>query len=101
MVNMNNLMKQAQMMQKKLQDAQQEINAKEFIGKAGGEMVVVTILGTNEVKSIKINPEIVAEGIEILEDLIVTAFKNAKKKLDEETHNNMSGLVPSGFKMPF
>lgn len=101
MVNMNNLMKQAQMMQKKLQAAQEEISSREYTGNAGGGMVTATILGTGEAKSVKINPEILTEDIEILEDLVVTAFKNAKKKLDEDTQNNMSSLVPPGFKMPF
>jgi nucleoid-associated protein EbfC len=102
MVNMNNLMKQAQVMQEKMQKAQEEISAREYIGNAGGEMVVVTLAGKGEIKSIKIDPSLCnKEEVEMLEDLVITAFKNAKKKLDDDTKDTMSGLLPPGMNMPF
>ena len=102
MVNMNNLMKQAQAMQQKMQDAQKEIAAREYSGNAAGEMVVVTLTGKGEAKSVKIDPSLCdKKEVEILEGLIVTAFKNAKKKLDDDTKDTMSDLLPPGMNMPF
>jgi len=106
MVNINQLMKQAQEMQKKMADSQKEIESKEYEGKSGGEMVKVIINGKGEVKSIKLDKTIVdPEEVEMLEDLIVAAVNDAKSKLDDDSKNVMSnmfgGSMPSGFKVPF
>lgn len=102
MTNINQLMKQAQAMQQKLQSAQAELAEKLYTGDAGGGMVTVTMSGKMEVQSLKIDPSLLnKEDVEMLEDLIVTAFKHAKKKLDDDTQSSMSGLLPPGFKMPF
>ncbi len=106
MVNINQLMKQAQEMQKKMADSQKEIEGKEYEGKSGGEMVKVIINGKGEVKSIKLDKTIVdPEEVEMLEDLIVAAVNDAKSKLDDDSKSLMSnmfgGSMPSGFKMPF
>ena len=102
MTNINHLMKQAQAMQQKLQAAQAEIANKSYTGDAGGGMVTVSMSGKGEVQSLKIDPSLLnKEELEMLEDLIITALKNAKKKLDEDAQDSMSGLLPPGFKMPF
>jgi DNA-binding YbaB/EbfC family protein len=102
MVNMNQLMQQAQAMQEKIKRIQSELAAREYTGEAGGKMVLATLSGKGEPVSIKIDPSICNEGeVEILEDLVITAFKNAKKKLDADAENTMSSVVPAGFKMPF
>lgn len=106
-MNLNNLMKQAQAMQKKMQEEQEKLALKEFEGIAGGEMVKITINGKNEIKSVKINPSIVnADEVDMLEDLIVAAYSDARKKLSEETEGSMSDMLggmqmPPGFKLPF
>jgi DNA-binding YbaB/EbfC family protein len=106
MVNINQLMKQAQEMQKKMAASKEEIENKEYEGKAGGKMVKVIITGKGEMKSIKLDQTIVDPAeIEMLEDLIVAAVNDAKSKLDSDSQGIMSdmfgGSLPSGFKMPF
>jgi len=93
-MNIQHLMKQAQQMQKKMQEEQEKLAQKEFEGKAGGEMVKVVINGANEIRLVKIDPSIVSkDDVEMLEDLVVAAFNDAKKKLDEETKSSMSGML--------
>lgn len=100
MVNMNQIMKQAQEMQKKLAEAQEEQKKKEYSGSAGGEMVKITISGTAEMKSIKIDPTLFdKEEVEMLEDLILAAFNDAKKKMDDDSQGNISDMM-GGMKMP-
>ena len=104
MVNMNQIMKQAQAMQQKMAELEAEKEKKEFTGTSGGEMVKVTISGKGEVKSVKIDPSIVdKEEVEMLEDLITAAFNEAKKKSDEDSQDSMSNMMgrmqmPPGFK---
>lgn len=106
-MNINQLMKQAQSMQKKMQEEQEKLAAKEFEGSSGGGMVKVVISGKNEMKSMKIDPSMVkADEVDMLEDLIVAAYNEAKKKLDEESQGSMSDMMsgvpmPPGFKAPF
>ena len=74
----------------------------EFSGESGGKMVQLTLSGKNEIKSLKIDPSLLNEDeVDILEDLIIAAYSNAKDKLDETSKNNMSGMMPAGMKMPF
>jgi nucleoid-associated protein EbfC len=106
-MNMNQIMKQAQAMQKKMMQMQEEIAKKEFEGSSGAGAVKLIINGKLELLSLKLNPEIVSEDdTEILEDLIVAAFNDAKKKYDASSEENTSGMMggmqlPPGLKMPF
>jgi DNA-binding YbaB/EbfC family protein len=106
-MNIQQLMKQAQSMQKKMSEEQEKLASSEFEGSAGGGMVKVTISGKGELKSLKIDPSLIdPEDPEVLEDLIVAAFNNAKKDADEATGSAMSDMagglgLPPGFKMPF
>jgi DNA-binding YbaB/EbfC family protein len=107
MVNVNQIMKQAQMMQKKVAEMQEKMAITEYKGSSGGGMVNVTINGKSEIVSLKIDPSIVnVDEVEMIEDLIIAAFNEAKKKSDAESEGSMSGMLggmglPPGFKMPF
>lgn len=107
MVNIANMMKQAQAMQKKMVETQEELAKKEYIGSAGGGVVSLVLNGRGELMKVKISPEMMnADEVEILEDLIIAAFNDAKKKQGEDSENSMSGLLggmnlPSGLKFPF
>ncbi|MBV4420257.1 YbaB/EbfC family nucleoid-associated protein [Clostridium tyrobutyricum] len=98
--NMNNLMKQAQKMQKQMQDMQEELTNKEFSATVGGGAVTATVTGKKEIKSIKIKPEVVdPEDIEMLEDLILTACNQALKNADEKSAEDMKKLT-GGLNIP-
>lgn len=106
-MNIQQLMKQAQAMQKKVQDMQEKLAVLEYQGSAGGDMVSLTLSGQGELKAIKIKPAAVsADDVEMLEDLIVAAFNDAKKKADDANNDAMKSVtggmgLPGGMKMPF
>ena len=84
--NMNNLMKQAQKMQRQMEENQKALEEKEFTAAAGGGAVEVTVSGKREVTKVKLAEEVVdPDDIEMLEDLIVTAINQALKTADEES----------------
>ncbi len=104
--NINNLMKQAQAMQANMQKAQSEIALIEVIGEAGGGMVKVTMTGKHEVKRVQIEPAVVSEDREMLEDLIAAATNDAVHKVEARVQEKMSSLtaglqLPPGMKLPF
>ena len=107
MNNFGDMMKQAQEMQKKMKELQEGLANLEVEGFSGGGLVKITVTGKGEVKKIKIDPSLMkAEESEILEDLIVAAFNEAKKKSEEASAEEMKKLtgglnLPPGFKMPF
>ena len=89
-MNMNALMQQARKMQEQMQKAQEELETAEVVGKAGGEMVTVTMSGKGEVKSIKLDKAAVdPDDIEMLEDLIIVALNDASKKVEELKNEKM------------
>lgn len=92
-MNVQQMMKQAQSMQKKMQELQKIMSDKEIVGTAGGDAVVVTISGKGDIKSIKISESIVKpEEKEVIEDLIIAAFNNAKQSLEEYSNGEMNKL---------
>jgi DNA-binding YbaB/EbfC family protein len=107
MKNIGNLMKQAQQMQAKMAEMQEKMAEAEMSGAAGGGMVSVTMNGKFDLKAIKIDPSLLDPAeVEMLEDLIVAAFNDAKAKVEAATQEEMSKLtgglsLPPGFKMPF
>jgi DNA-binding YbaB/EbfC family protein len=108
MKNLGQLMKQAQQMQSKMEELQETLAATEITGSAGGGLVSVTMNGKNEVKAVKIDPSTVGgpDEVEILEDLLVAAFNDAKAKVEarmqEEMQKITGGLnLPPGMKLPF
>lgn len=97
--NMQALMKQAQQMQKQMEDAQRELEAAEVEGSAGGGMVTVIASGKKLLKSITIEPEVLSEDPEMLEDLLLAAVNQAMQKVDELTQSKMGSLT-GGLKIP-
>ena len=92
--NMNNLMKQAQKMQRQMEENQKALEEKEFTATAGGGAVEVTISGKREVTKVKLQEEVVdPDDIEMLEDLIVAATNEALRKVEEESTAVMSKLT--------
>ncbi|APX93864.1 YbaB/EbfC family nucleoid-associated protein [Franzmannia qiaohouensis] len=103
---MGNLMKQAQEMQEKMQRMQEEAQKAEVTGEAGAGMVKVTMNGRHDVSKVDIDPSVLEEDKELLEDLLAAAVNDAVRKVEETTRERMeeatAGLnLPPGFKMPF
>ena len=107
MVNLGNMMKQAQQLQKKMADVQEKLNSIEVEGISGGGLVKVVSTAKGEIKRIKIDVSILKpEEKEIVEDLLVAAINDAKQKgetaTQEEMKNVTGGLpLPPGMKLPF
>lgn len=92
--NMSNLMKQAQKMQKQMEESTKELETKEFTATAGGGAVEVTVTGKKEVTKVKLAPEVVdPDDIEMLEDLIVAATNEALRKMEDETQASMAKIT--------
>ncbi|MBP3351952.1 MAG: YbaB/EbfC family nucleoid-associated protein [Lachnospiraceae bacterium] len=95
--NMNNLMKQAQRMQRQMEEGQKELETKEFTATAGGGAVEVTVTGKKEVVRVKLAEDAVdPDDIEMLQDLIVAATNEALKQA-EDANNEMMGKMTGGF----
>ena len=98
--NMKDLMRKAQKMQQDMMKAQEELADQVIEAQAGGGMVKVEIKGKYEVKSLKIDPEVVdADDVEMLEDLILAAFKEALEKVGKNSEESM-GKLTGGMKIP-
>ena len=97
-MNIQEMMKQAQQMQERLQ---KEMAGLRVEGNAGGGMVTVRVNGAKQVESITIDPEVVSkEDVGMLQDLIVAAINDAHRKADEEMARKMGGMLPPGIKLP-
>ena len=101
-----NMMKQAMALQANMKKAQEEIAAMEVVGESGGGIVKVTMNGKHEVKRVQIEPQVVSEDREMLEDLIAAAINDAVNKVDQQTQARMANVMgginlPPGFKLPF
>lgn len=107
MVNINQFVKQAQIMQKKMQEAQAQMANTKYTGKAGGGLVEIIATGRGEIEKVSIDASLLKEEEkEMLEDLIKVAMNDAKQKCDQDSQNSLSGAfdglsLPPGFKMPF
>jgi len=107
MKNLAGLMKQAQQMQSKMQEMQAKLEALEITGEAGAGLVKVTLNGKSELRKIKIDPKIIDPAdVELLEDLILAAHRDAKTKIEavsaEEMQKVTGGMqLPPGMKLPF
>ena len=106
MANFGNMMKQAEALQRNMQKAQEEIAQMEVVGESGGGMVKVTMTGKHEVKRVQIEPTVIGDDREMLEDLIAAAINDAVRRVETESQQRMSSLMsglrlPPGFKMPF
>ena len=97
-MNIQDVMKQAQQMQERLQ---KEMTALTVEGNAGGGMVTVRVNGAKQVESITIDPEVVSkDDVAMLQDLIVAAINDAQRKADEAMAQKMGGMLPPGMKLP-
>ncbi len=98
--NMNNLMKQAQRMQRQMEMAQKELEEMSFEGTAGGGVVKVVVSGKKIVTDVVISPEAVdPDDVEMLQDLIVAAMNEALKQVDAASESRM-GAVTGGLNIP-
>jgi len=100
------MLKQAQKMQEDLKNAQERLAKEEVTGESGGGMVRVTMTGRNEVKRVEIDPSLMSDDKEMLEDLIVAGVNDAVRRVADKMQANMaevtSGLqLPPGMKLPF
>ncbi len=107
MKNLGKMMKQAQELQGRMADIQEKLAELEITGAAGGGMVEVTLNGKGEAKKFKIDPAAVnADETEMLEDLLLAAFNDAKGKQEQAMREKMSALtgglpLPPGMALPF
>jgi DNA-binding YbaB/EbfC family protein len=103
---LSGLMKQAQQMQENLKKAQEEIAGMEVEGQAGAGMVKVVMTGRHDVKRVSIDPSLMSDDKEMLEDLIAAAVNDAVRRVEAATQEKMDGLtsgleLPPGMKLPF
>ena len=101
------LMKQATAMQENMKKAQEELANSEVEGSAGSGMVKITMTGKHIVKRIAIDPSLLAEDKDMLEDMLTVAFNDAAKQLSDNSEAKMGGVskgmpgLPGGMKFPF
>jgi hypothetical protein len=96
---LSNLMKQAQAMQENLRHAQEELAKIEVIGTAGGGMVSVTMTCRHDVRRVQIDPSLMQDDKEVLEDLIAAAVNDAVRKAEQASQEKLAGLT-SGLNIP-
>lgn len=103
---MGNMLKQAQQMQERMQQAQQDIANMEVTGESGAGMVKVTMLGNHNVKRVVIDPELMQDDKEMVEDLVAAAVNDAVRRVEAQSKEKMAEItggmqLPPGMKMPF
>lgn len=106
MKGLGDMMKQAQEMQEKMQNMQSELANVEVSGESGAGLVRIMMTGRHDVKRVSIDPSLLTEDKDMLEDLIAAAVNDAVRRVEEENQKKMSDLtgglqMPPGFKMPF
>lgn len=104
--NIGQLMKQAQMMQENMRRVQEQLGGIELEGQSGSGLVKVTMTCKHEVKRVSIDPSLLGDDKEMLEDLLVAAINDAARKVEATVQEKMSGLtagmgLPPGLKLPF
>ena len=100
------IMRQAQQVQENLQKTQEEIANAEVIGESGAGMVKLVMTGRHDVKRVNIDPVLIKDDKELLEDLIAAAVNDANRKVEKLSQDKMSNLtagleLPAGMKLPF
>jgi len=96
---LGNIMKQAQQMQENLRKAQEELARIEVTGAAAGGLVTVVMTCRHDVKRVTIDPSLLKDDKEVLEDLVAAATNDAVRKVEETTQQKMAGLT-AGFNLP-
>ncbi len=97
--NLGNLMKEAQKMQQRMQEAQQQLSELLVTGESGGGMVRVQMNGRHDVTEVKINPSLMEEDIEMLEDLFAAAVNDAVRKIEKVSKDKITQLT-AGLNIP-
>ena len=102
---MGNIMKQAQQMQERMQQAQDELANLEVVGESGAGLVKVTMTGNHNVRKVELDESLMEEDKEMLEDLLAAAVNDSVRKVQEANQEKMSKLtggmpMPPGFKFP-
>ena len=105
-IGLGNIMKQAQEMQENMQRLQEEIAGSEVQGEAGAGLVKVLMNGRHEVRKVAIDPSLVGQDRDMLEDLVAAAVNDAVRRIDAMSREKLASLtsglnLPSGFKFPF
>ncbi len=100
------IMKQAQKMKSDFEDAQKELANMEVTGESGGGMVKIVMTGRHDIKKVEIDPDLMNEDKEMLEDLMAAAVNDAVRKVEKTSQEKLSGLaggmsLPEGMKFPF
>jgi len=103
---LGNIMKQAQQMQANMQKLQEELAKMEVTGQSGGGMVTVVMNGRHEVRRVTIDPSLMSDDKDMLEDLIAAAVNDAVHKVESTSQERMASVtaglnLPAGFKLPF
>ncbi len=103
---MGNIMKQAQQMQANMEKAQKELADAEVIGESGAGLVKVTMNGRHDVKRVVIDPELMKDDKEMVEDLVAAAVNDANRRIETMTQERMASVtdgmgLPPGMKLPF
>ncbi|MDD5411992.1 MAG: YbaB/EbfC family nucleoid-associated protein [Methylobacter sp.] len=103
---LGNLMQQAQKMQEDLKKAQEELAAMQVMGESGGGLVTILMTGKREARKVTIDPSLLGEDKDMLEDLVAAAINDAVNKVAKMKKEKMSGItagipLPPGFQMPF
>ena len=104
--DLGQLMKQAQKMQAQVQEAQEELAKLEVVGEAGGGLIKLTMTCRHEVRNIQIDDTLLGDDRDMLEDVLVAAFNEALRKVEETVQERFAGMtaglgLPGGFKLPF
>jgi len=104
--NIGQMMKQAQMMQENMRRMQEQLGTMEVEGQSGSGMVKIVMTCKHEVRRVSIDPSLVGNDREMLEDLLVAAFNDAARKAESTIQEKMSSLtagmgLPAGLKLPF
>ncbi|PCJ37584.1 MAG: YbaB/EbfC family nucleoid-associated protein [Cellvibrionales bacterium] len=105
-MKLDDMMKQAQEMQGKMQKMQEEVQNIEVKGESGAGMVEVVMTGRHDVRKVTVDPSLLTEDKEIIEDLLAAAVNDAVRKVEAKNSDMMGNLtagmgLPAGFKMPF
>ncbi len=100
------MLKQAQKLQEEMKKSQERMASEEITGESGGGMVKVTMTGRHEVKRVEIDPSLMGDDKEMLEDLVAAAFNDAARRVAEKLQESMAELtaglpLPPGMKLPF
>jgi nucleoid-associated protein EbfC len=104
--NIGQLMKQAQMMQENMRRVQEQLATMEVEGQSGSGLVKVTMTCKHDVKRVSIDPSLVGDDKDMLEDLVAAAFNDAARRVEQTVAEKMGGVtagmgLPPGMKLPF